>query len=385
MKLSGKFHLTYCSNIFPGETWEETLGNLVRFLPSIREKVCRGEPFGVGLRLSAQAAQALDSEDQLDRFRDFLTSQNSYVFTINGFPYGAFHGTRVKENVYLPDWRDPARLEYTNRLARILSKLLPEGLDGSISTVPGAYKAAVHSESDSETIAKFLLEHAAFLLRVGEETGKMITLAIEPEPCCLMETVDETVRFFEDYLFSDIARSHIGVCFDACHMATEFEDVPAAFRTFKEAGVKISKIQISSALRLRFTSGDGRARKFLTPFAESTYLHQVVEKSEFGLKRFLDLSDALECEGNSPLRGGEADQKEWRIHFHVPIFLKNMGSFENTQDYLISVIDFLNQDPICSHLEAETYTWDVLPPEYRTVDMVTAIARELNWVRERIQ
>lgn len=380
MKLSGNFHLTYCSNIFPGETWNETFNNLARYLPSIHEKVCPGESFGVGLRLSAQAAEALDNQEQLDRFRAFLAAQKSYVFTINGFPYGAFHGTRVKENVYLPDWRDAARLEYSNRLARILSQLLPQGLEGSVSTVPGAYKAAVRSKEERQLIAERLRDHAAFLQRLHDDTGKKITLAVEPEPCCVMETVDETIQFFQEYLPGDDVRTYIGVCFDACHMATEFEDVVAGLRKFTDAGIKIFKIQISSALKLKFRAGDIRAKQFLTPFAESTYLHQVVEKSESGLKRFEDLPDALQYESESPGRGS----REWRIHFHVPIFLKDMGRFENTQDYLVALLDFLKKHRVCSYLEVETYTWDVLPREYRDVDMVTAIARELNWVRERM-
>ena len=138
-------HLTYCSNIHPGESWEEVRHNLGLHLPAIRAQLSPDRPFGIGLRLSAAAARTLAQPDTLAEFRNFLEGGNFYVFTLNGFPYGKFHGTRVKEQVYRPDWQDPERLQYTNLLADLLAELLPlqPGLNGSISTVPGAFKADV--------------------------------------------------------------------------------------------------------------------------------------------------------------------------------------------------------------------------------------------------
>ena len=66
--------------------------------------------------------------------RGFLDAEGLYVFTINGFPYGAFHGQRVKEEVYLPDWRDEERLRYTDSLAWLLADLLPELVAAASST-----------------------------------------------------------------------------------------------------------------------------------------------------------------------------------------------------------------------------------------------------------
>jgi hypothetical protein len=62
-----------------------------------------------------------------------------------------------------------------------------------------------------------------------------------------------------------------------------------------------------------------------------------------------------------------------------------MGDFETTQPYVASILDVLKRERVCSYLEVETYTWDVLPAHYRTVDMPTAIARELAWVRDRLE
>jgi hypothetical protein len=399
MKAAGRFHLTYCTNIHPGETWGEVSAALARALPQVRRTLGLHEPLGVGLRLSAAAAETLEAPRELARFQQFLRDGRYYVFTINGFPYGAFHGGRVKERVYEPDWRAPARLSYTDRLARILAALLADhpDVDGSVSTVPGAFKPRVRSDADARAIASGMLQHAAHLRALREETGRTIVLAIEPEPECYLETVDDVVRFFDRYLFdarlvADVARAggrpltvdavrrHVGVCFDACHMAVEFEPIDEALSRLRSAGITIAKCQLSSALCVR-PDAAASARRALASFADDTYLHQVVARDAARLVRYLDLPDALaDAEANA-----SAARAEWRIHFHVPIFMSGSGELQTTQDDLAALVDRLRRDPLCPYLEVETYTWDVLPPEYRTTDVCTAIARELAWVRDRLE
>ncbi len=118
----GPCHLTYCSNIHPGETWAEVRRNLGEHVPAVRARLAPDRPFGVGLRLSAQAADALAQPEAMRELKDFLAREQLYVFTLNGFPYGTFHGTRVKEDVYLPDWRDERRLTYTDLLADLMAR-----------------------------------------------------------------------------------------------------------------------------------------------------------------------------------------------------------------------------------------------------------------------
>ena len=389
--LPGAPHLTYCTNIHAGETWPEVRQNLERYVVAVKRRVAPDSPFGVGLRLSAIAAEALAAPGELTAFREFLAANGLYVFTINGFPYGPFHGTRVKEDVYLPDWLDPLRVAYSDRLAWLLAELLPEGVEGSVSTVPGAFKACVSGEADVARMADLMLQHAATLHRIRERTGRGISLAPEPEPFCHMETIAETVAFFERHVFGSAAvkrfaaltglatpeaeaylRRWFGVCFDACHMAVEFEDPAAALASLARAGIRVAKIQISAGLRVPFGGGDDRARlDALRPFAEGVYLHQVTERRGDQLTRFLDLPEAL-------AKGAPGD--EWRIHFHVPLFLDRLGLFLNTQDYLRDVLAIVRGTAVTPHLEVETYTWDVLPAEYRREDIVTAVARELDWV-----
>ena len=388
-------HLTYCSNIHPGESWAEVRANIERYFPAVRERVAPGEMFGIGLRLSARAARELGSGDALADFREFMGRNKLYVFTINGFPYGTFHGTRVKEEVYLPDWRDEERVRYTDELAELLLRLLPDGVEGSISTVPGAFKPAMRNGADVEKIAGNMLRHVAKLVEIKRRSGRHIALAIEPEPHCYLETIAESVRFFHEHLFSAGAvrrlgeltgldrqaaaaalREHIGLCLDLCHAAVEFEDPAACIRDLDGAGIRVTKLQISAGLRLPELTAE--AVTALKQFDDPVYLHQVVEQGPDGIRRYADLPEALAT------ATGKADGREWRVHCHVPIFMDNLGAFSSTRSFISEVLGIHKLRPVSAHLEVETYTWNALPEHLRAGGMEQAIARELNWVKETL-
>ena len=104
---------------------------------------------GIGLRLSNQAARELAEPPTLLAFQKWLGQHGCYVFTINGFPYGRFHGGRVKEQVFAPDWSTRERLDYTNLLFDLLAQLVPAGVEGSVSTLPGSFKEFIHGPASS--------------------------------------------------------------------------------------------------------------------------------------------------------------------------------------------------------------------------------------------
>src|SRR5688500_7154414 len=139
MKLNYGLHLAYCTNIHRGENWPQTFDALKQYTLAVKERVCPKGPYAIGLRLSDLASRELSDPQTLLSFKRWLDQNHCYVFTINGFPYGRFHGGPVKEKVYLPDWTTQERLAYTNRLFDILAQLLPAGVEGSVSTVPGSY------------------------------------------------------------------------------------------------------------------------------------------------------------------------------------------------------------------------------------------------------
>ncbi|MEM9030910.1 MAG: metabolite traffic protein EboE [Pseudomonadota bacterium] len=389
-------HLTYCTNIHAGADWPDMIAGLRAWVPSIKASVSPNDRFGLGLRIAASAAETLRTDEAFNELQTFLAETNGYVFTINGFPYGPFHGEPVKEQVYAPDWRTPERLAYTNTLADLLVKILPDGIDGSISTVPGSFKAWSHG--NEAAIADGLLRHVAHLIDLKRASGRTIRLALEPEPCCMLETIAETVAFFETFLFSHTAtatvaqatgtttaeaeaaiRNHLGVCYDVCHAAVEYEDPKQSVADLKSAGIRIPKLQLSSALRI--ATVDAATSAALAPFNEPVYLHQVIardpRRAGAPLQRFVDLPDALS-------QADAFEGQEWRVHFHVPIFIPQLEAFDTTQFFLSEILELHRKAPISDHLEVETYTWDVLPDTYRETDVGGAIARELEWVKGKL-
>ena len=397
MNLGAGVHLTYCSNIHPGESWAEVRANLGLHVLAVRDRLAPDGSFGVGLRLSARAAAELSAPPTLAEFKDFLARHQMYVFTVNGFPYGAFHGTRVKEEVYLPDWRDPERLRYTNLLADLLAALLPDDptIEGSVSTVPGAYKPALAGPGDVAAMVEQMLQHVAHLVQLRARSGRLVALALEPEPHCFLETIDEVVAFFEGHVRGPVAvarvmeltgldrggaslalREHLGVCLDLCHAAVEFEQPADCVGRLARSGIRVLKMQISAGLRL--PSLDPDALQALSRFDDAVYLHQVVQQGPEGLLRFADLSDAF-----ASLQGSKAEH-EWRVHFHVPIFLDQLGPFASTQTFVREMLAIHRLRPVSAHLEVETYTWGVLPEPFRSGTVDEAVARELMWVRKEL-
>lgn len=230
-------HLSYCTNVHPGESWREVFSNLTHYLPQIKSRVSPEADLGVGLRLSAEAAADLQSGEALRDLQLWLHDNGFYVFTVNGFSYGRFHGGYVREQAFSPDWRSHERLTYAQREA-VLAKLM--------------------------------------------------------------------------------------------------------------------------ALR------------------DPVYLHQVVERKEDGtLCAHRDLTAAI-------VAGPGEGAREWRIHFHVPVFAPRYGVLASTHDETAQALQLCVSKYPIDHLEIETFTWEVLPHELRA-ELVDSITREFEWTRQQLR
>jgi len=387
MKLNQGLHLAYCTNIHRGQDWPQTFDSLERYTLRVREQVCPREAYAIGLRLGDQAARELAEPATLLAFQHWLDANDCYVFTINGFPYGAFHGQRVKEQVYAPDWTTPERLDYTIRLFELLAKLTPPGVEGSVSTVPCSFKEFIQSEEQVAVMRRNLWQCVERIEQLSEASGKTLHLGLEPEPLCYLETTDETIRFFDqlraDRPHDDRLSRRLGVNYDTCHLAVEFEDAPASLERLRRADIMLSKLHLSSALTARPTP---ETRAALAAFADDIYFHQVVSRSATGeLTRVKDLNLALEAAAQA--NGVAAEAPEWRIHFHIPLHSPSAPLFGNTTDHLLGALDTLQANPgMCHHLEMETYTWEVLPSQIKNRDVVTQLVAEYDWtLRELTQ
>jgi len=383
MKLTHGLHLAYCTNIHRGESWPQIFDALQRHTLAVRDRVSKGRAYAIGLRLGEQAARELSDPAMLKQFRGWLDRENCYVFTINGFPYGRFHGSRVKEQVYAPDWTTPERLEYTKRLFDLLGEIVPAGVEGSVSTVPVSYKEFIRDERQVREAAANLWRCVEHIEKVSRRTGKALHLGLEPEPLCYLETTEETVQFF-DHLRAqrpgDLRLDeHLGVNYDCCHLAVEFENAAEALGRLRQHRIKLSKIHLSSALNVRPSA---EVREALKAFTEDIYFHQVVERSpQSGLTRFRDLDVAL-GQDHGPRQTHFA---EWRIHFHIPLHSPPTKLFGTTQDHIIGVLDELKRAPrMCSHFEMETYTWEVLPAELKQRNVVDQLVAEYEWTLAKL-
>jgi len=393
---NGLGHLTYSTLVHPGDTWEEMWASLVTYVPKVKARVAPRVPFGVSLRLSARSAETLvNSRAERDKLKKFLADNDMYLYTVNAFPYGPFKNQIVKEQVYEPDWRSEERTRYTSNVADVLADVVPEGISPSIQSAPLGFKPRVTGADVVASYTEHVLRVAAHLIALASRTGRTVTLALEPEPYCFLETTDETVAYFTNHLYSGAAatrlaklagipiseahialRRHVGVVFDICHQAVVYENIAESLQKLVDAGIPIFKLQEAAAMRVPEVTQ--KIVDTLARYAKSIYLTQTVEKKDGKLTRFLNLEDAFEAWRTNP------GPREWRTHFHVPVFLDSLGELGTTRFAIEDALRFHKANPLSRQLEIETYTWDVLPEHLKTGDIVDYVTREIEWVRGQL-
>ncbi|MEZ6034034.1 MAG: metabolite traffic protein EboE [Planctomycetaceae bacterium] len=381
--------LSYCTNVHPGQTVDDVIEGLTMHSAEVQRSL--DFPMAAGLWLSARVVEELtESPDQLERLAQVLWQHDLCCYTLNTFPYGNFHSERVKEQVYLPDWTAPARVNYTEQCAAILGQLLPAGGEGSLSTVPLGGRMN-STDSDFHAVCfSHLIRLAKYLQHLYETTGRRIRLGLEPEPMCEMSgTVQWTLPVFER-LFTQaealncesVVREYIGVCFDVCHQAVEFEDVAQSIEQFVQRGIRINKVHITNALELLNPSQNAAGREALRQFAEPRYLHQTYARFSDGrIETRLDLTlDDIDRQPADEFM--QADS--WRVHFHVPIYADVLGPLRTTRMDLAAALRKTVTLPYAPHLEVETYTWPVMPDEGQAepVSLASRIAQELRSASE---
>jgi sugar phosphate isomerase/epimerase len=393
---NGLGHLTYSTLVHPADDWEQLYNSLVTYLPKVKERIAGNKAFGVCLRLSANTAQTLAaSAAERDKLKKFLADNNMYVYTVNAFPYGAFKGTVVKEQVYEPDWRSEERTRYTINVADVLADVGAPGMALSIQSAPLGFKPRVTGDDVVKSYTDHVLRVVAHLIALQARTGRTVQLALEPEPYCFLETTDETIDYFTKHLYSGAAveklaklahipiseanealRRHLGIVYDICHQAVEYENISESLQKLVDAGIPIFKLQEAAALHIpEVTQG---VVDTLKRYAKTIYLTQTLEKKDGEITKFLNVDDAISAFEKNP------GPREWRTHIHVPVFLDDLGQFRTTRFAIEDALRFHKSKPLSPHLEVETYTWDMLPDSLKSGDIVDYICRELDWVRGQL-
>jgi hypothetical protein len=390
-------HLSYSTLVHPGDTWAEMKDSIQTYLPAVKANVSPKEAFGISLRISAASAKTLTSEPaEIEWLKDFLVANDMYVFTVNAFPYGPFKGDLVMERVYEPDWSTADRVTYTNSVADILAQVTSGANSPSIQTAPLAFAPNVRDEHYIAAFTTNVFRVVAHLIDLEERTGRRVKLALEPEPACFLETTDETVTFFEQRIFSragvtelasianiplseaeGLMRRFLGVVFDIGHQAVGFEDIPLSLNKLVDAGIPIFKLQEAAALWVEKLTLEIVPE--LRVFTDTIYLSQSTLRTAAGITKYLNLGEALDAFEANP-----AVPTEMRTHFHVPVFLEEIGPFRTTRFAVEQALAMHKATPLSDHLEIETYTWDVLPAHLKTGDITEYVSRELEFVRAEL-
>jgi hypothetical protein len=393
---NGLGHLTYSTLVHPADDWDQLWASVNTYLPQVKARMSPGDKFGVCLRTAAPSAAALSADpSKRAALKQFFADNDLYLYTANAFPYGAFKGQVIKEQVYEPDWRTEERVAYTMQVADLLAELAPEGIAPSIQSAPLGFKPRVTGDDIVEMYTTNVLRVVAHLVELEKKTGRTVTLGLEPEPECFLETTDETVDYFTNHLFTaptaerlakatglhaaDAAaamRRHMGVVFDIGHQAVGFEDIPVSLGKLVDAGIQIVKLQEAAAMYMPAVTQ--KTVDALAAFAKTVYLSQTVELKNGTMTKFLNLEDAFKAWYADP------GPREWRTHFHVPVFLDDLGAFGTTRFALEQALAVHKQTPLSAQLEIETYTWDVLPAHLKTGDIVEYVCREIDWVKGQL-
>ncbi|PWD51078.1 xylose isomerase [Serinibacter arcticus] len=382
-------HLGYCTNVHAAHDVDGIVTQLATYARPVRERLGTSS-LSVGTWLSADAVHTLRHDaGALARLRDGLREAGGEVVTVNAFPYGAFQAPVVKHAVYHPDWTTTERLTYTADAAWVLARLLPDDVArGSISTLPLAWREpwdAAGSAVARDNLARLTDELAA----IERETGRSIQVGLEPEPGCVVETVEQAVVALDG-----LDTSRLGVCLDLCHLATGFGTASDAVDRLAAAGVPIVKAQVSAALHVE-DPADDESRAALAEFAEDRFLHQVRVPAGSGVSDpaedgWDDLPDALGSASGATAAATGAATDPWRVHFHVPLHAEAQApGLRSTTAELRDSLDVLlgGPAPLVDHLEVESYTWGVLPAAQRpTTDaaLVAGIAAELAWASDHL-
>jgi sugar phosphate isomerase/epimerase len=395
---NGLGHLTYSTLVHPGDTWLEMWDSLNRYVPQVKARVSPNQSFGVSLRLSASSAQTLTGDrGERERLKEFLHQHDMYLYTVNAFPYGPFKNRVVKKDVYEPDWSTDLRSTYTMQVADILAEVAAPHVNPSIQSPPLGFKGKVTGPEYVNEFTRHVIKVVAHMVMLEKRTGRTVTLALEPEPACFLETTEEAVDYFKNHLYAaesvrslvtqtglsksqaeQALRNHLGMVYDICHQAVEYEDIGASLQKLADNGIPVFKLQEAAAMRVpRVTRETVEAMR---PFAETVYLTQTVEKRNGQLTRFLNLEDAFEAFEKDP-----TGEREWRTHVHVPVFLESIGEhFKTTRFAIEDALKFHKKNKLSPQLEIETYTWDVLPDSMKTGSIVDYVQRELDWVKGQL-
>lgn len=418
-RLSGmgrEIELSYSTNVHPAEDVAGLCAVLRDHVAPVSRAAFGDVPAAVNLRIGMKQAEELVRDgrptEACAQLRAALDDGHLFATSVNGFPITDFHATRVKEQVYAPPWTDPLRAETSMRIATALANLIGKREKASVSVPTGVFKGDGDHAEVRDRCAAGLLDALVGLIKLREATGKTIVLGLEPEPYTTGETLDECLAYFEQHILpaarktlpgktggspadaESLARTFITVNLDLCHQAVEYEDPVEDLKRLHAAGIALSGLHLSAALKLPDPAAHAEAWAQLRALDEPRYLHQIVARKTGGvIERFADLPVFVDQAG-----ARLHDYAELRCHFHVPLFVDFDGPLASTRDAVGPAARYAARHDLTDTFVAETYTWGVLTHlaasgntaarqivGEKGVDVNAGIARELQWARGELE
>ncbi|HFL8819312.1 MAG TPA: metabolite traffic protein EboE [Candidatus Azoamicus sp. OHIO2] len=365
--------LTYCSNIFKEQDITKLLKILTDYVFFIR-KHFKCKYIGLGLCVSNTLINNVLNIHNLSYLRTWLIKYNLYISSINGFVYKSFHTKKIKEHIHYPDWTSSKRVDYTKKIIYFLSAALTKMTDVSISTSPLSFKTWIRRKNAKYIFFKSsvnILYVLQLLINMYKNKKHYIHLDIEPEPYCLLESVNDFLYFFIKWLIpnsklylhlldkknkASYLRKYINLCYDICHFSVNYYNHIDIIKSIVLNKIKVGKIQVSSALEATITNDNYKIiMKELLFLNKSKFLHQntLVTENKIFINKHIDL--------NYEVLKGFCNDTKLRIHCHMPLHLTKYRSYLDTttnesKDVFLTLLKCIK----IKHIEIETYTYDIL-------------------------
>lgn len=366
--------LALCGNVFPADSLAQLssalAGPVREWARAVRDHGGPPRP-ALGLYLAAAAAEQLEaSAAERTALQDALARAGVEVWTANAFPFGGFHGDRVKERAFLPDWRERARLRFTERVIDLLAGLAPSGGRLSVSTCPLGYGEAACQDPQAR---EHLLRAQARCDLWSERRGAPVLLALEPEPDGGFERAAALCAWLAEVEGDrPSAQRRLALCWDLCHGAVVGEPAEQIVASLIDTGTPLGKIQLSAALACP-GSVSAPVRERLTAFARDPYLHQARARDGSGAARaWRDLPDFLASGGA---------YSDLRVHCHVPLQRDDYGGGLRSTPWradlaVLCAAVAAGRLSTAIDAEVETYTLPVLPPSARGSGSLSTLLAE---------
>lgn len=140
----------------------------------------------------------------------------------------------------LPDWSDPARLQHTLDLARILVDLLPEDeVRGAVGTC-GLGRREDWDEARERAAARHLGRLSGRLADLAWRVGRAVRVGFEPRPGYVLDSPEETVA-----ALARVDKDRLGVCLDLTRVVRDWPAPEDGIDRLTDAGLSVITVRIT--------------------------------------------------------------------------------------------------------------------------------------------